>query len=57
MGNQGPTSPVLIDVEGDGFHLTDKSGGVAFDLDSNGIGSGSHQGERMTTIVTMNEEA
>ena len=34
--DQGPSSPVLIDVEGDGFHLTDKSGGVAFDLDSNG---------------------
>jgi hypothetical protein len=29
-------SPVLIDVAGDGFALTDASGGVNFDLDGNG---------------------
>src|SRR3712207_5828704 len=29
-------SPVLIDVAGDGFSLTDAAGGVRFDLDSNG---------------------
>lgn len=32
----GP-SPVLIDILGDGFDLTDASGGVRFDLDSNGV--------------------
>lgn len=31
------TSPVLIDVEGNGFDLTDPAGGVSFDLNSNGI--------------------
>jgi hypothetical protein len=30
------SSPVLIDVYGDGFRLTDAPGGVDFDLDSNG---------------------
>lgn len=29
-------SPILIDVLGDGFRLTDAAGGVNFDLDSNG---------------------
>lgn len=29
-------SPVLVDVSGDGFALTNTSGGVDFDLDSNG---------------------
>jgi hypothetical protein len=31
-------SPILIDVTGDGFGLTDYAGGVAFDLNNNGIG-------------------
>jgi len=30
------TSPILIDISGDGFHLTDAAGGVPFDLDSDG---------------------
>lgn len=30
------TSPVLIDINGDGFRLTDAAGGVSFDLDANG---------------------
>ena len=30
-------SPILIDVQGDGFELTDPSGGVNFDLDRDGI--------------------
>lgn len=30
-------SPILIDVNGDGFNLTNVAGGVPFDLDSNGI--------------------
>ncbi len=30
-------SPILIDVQGDGFKLTDASGGVNFDLDSDGV--------------------
>ena len=29
-------SPVLVDVSGDGFRLTDFAGGVAFDLDNDG---------------------
>ncbi len=32
----GSSSPVLIDVAGDGFNLTNNEGGVAFDLNSNG---------------------
>ncbi|MDT7688152.1 MAG: hypothetical protein QOE46_911 [Acidobacteriota bacterium] len=31
-------SPVLVDVAGDGFSLTDAAGGVAFDLDGNADG-------------------
>jgi hypothetical protein len=30
------SSPILIDINGDGFDLTDRSSGVHFDLDSNG---------------------
>jgi hypothetical protein len=30
-------SPVLVDIEGDGFSLTDAAGGVAFDLDGDGL--------------------
>lgn len=33
---QTPT-PILVDILGNGFSLTDNSGGVGFDLDSNGI--------------------
>jgi hypothetical protein len=33
---RNPTSPILVDVNGDGFSLTDAQGGVAFDLDSDG---------------------
>jgi hypothetical protein len=32
----GPYSPVLVDVGGDGFALTDAAGGVNFDLDPDG---------------------
>jgi hypothetical protein len=36
-GGQCPcASPVLVDVAGDGFRLTDLAGGVRFDLDSDG---------------------
>jgi hypothetical protein len=31
-----PASPVIMDVAGDGIHLSDVAGGVAFDLNSNG---------------------
>ena len=34
--NMGCTSPVLVDIEGDGLALTDFAGGVAFDLNGDG---------------------
>jgi hypothetical protein len=34
--DMGCTSPVLLDVNGDGFALTDAAGGVLFDLNGNG---------------------
>jgi hypothetical protein len=30
-------SPILVDILGNGFSLTDRAGGVEFDLDSNGL--------------------
>lgn len=33
----GMNSPILIDTDGNGFHLTDVSGGVRFDLDADGV--------------------
>ena len=35
FGGQG--SPILVDVKGDGFRLTDAAGGVSFDLDGDGV--------------------
>lgn len=32
-----PPSPIVIDIEGDGFNLTNASGGVYFDIDSDGV--------------------
>jgi hypothetical protein len=32
----GEGSPIVIDVNGDGFNLTDAAGGVSFDLNSDG---------------------
>ena len=31
------SSPILVDVAGNGFDLTDANGGVEFDIDSNGV--------------------
>jgi hypothetical protein len=33
----GSSSPILIDVNGDGFNLTDAAGGAAFDLNNDGV--------------------
>jgi hypothetical protein len=33
----GPHTPVLVDVRGDGFSLTDAAGGVRFDLNNDGV--------------------
>lgn len=38
--NDGFGSPILIDVQGDGFSLTDALGGVSFDLDGDGLRDG-----------------
>ncbi len=35
-GGSCPNSPVVIDIDGDGFELTDAAGGVDFDLNSDG---------------------
>lgn len=35
-GAGGPWSPIVLDIDGDGFDLTDYIGGVAFDLNSDG---------------------
>lgn len=32
-----PQSPIVVDVEGDGFDLTDNAGGVLFDLNADGV--------------------
>lgn len=32
-----PTSPVIVDVAGDGFALTDAAGGVGFDINADGV--------------------
>jgi hypothetical protein len=32
-----PISPIIIDVAGDGFDLTDAAGGVRFDLTNDGV--------------------
>ncbi len=32
-----PTSPILVDVNGDGFSLTDSTDGVAFDINNDGV--------------------
>jgi hypothetical protein len=50
-GFQCSTSPVLIDVSGDGFNLTNLAGGVNFDLDING------QRERLAWTAAASDDA
>jgi hypothetical protein len=45
------TSPIIIDVNGDGFSLTDAAGGVHFDLDANGIA------EQLSWTATGSDDA
>lgn len=50
-GNGNCISPILIDVMGHGFALTDAGGGVNFDLDVNGIK------ERLSWTVSDSDDA
>ncbi|HEX8070985.1 MAG TPA: hypothetical protein VF546_13600 [Pyrinomonadaceae bacterium] len=44
-------SPVVVDVNGDGFRLTDNAGGVQFDLDGDGLP------ERLSWIAVGSDDA
>jgi hypothetical protein len=44
-------SPILIDIEGDGFRLTDAAGGINFDLDADG------QAERLAWTSSGTDDA
>jgi hypothetical protein len=44
-------SPIIIDTQGDGFNLTNITGGVNFDLNSNGVA------ERMAWTTARSDEA
>lgn len=46
-------TPVLVDIAGDGFHLTDAAGGVEFDID----GNSDHLKERISWTVAGTDDA
>lgn len=47
-----PTTPIIIDLEGDGFALTDVANGVNFDFDSDG-----YRNERLAWTVAGSDDA
>ena len=46
-----PPSPILIDIDGDGFTLTNAPGGVLFDIDGNGVQ------DRLSWTTTASDDA
>lgn len=50
-GPCAPTSPILVDVSGDGFSLTDIEGGVAFDF------NGDNTPERLSWTAAGSDDA
>jgi hypothetical protein len=46
-----PDSPIVLDINGDGFSLTDAAGGVQFDLNSDGTA------ERLSWTAPANDDA
>jgi len=50
-GPCAPTSPIVVDVDGDGFDLTNGSGGVSFDMNGDGTP------EKLSWTITGDDDA